>query len=138
MNSTLTRRSALTAAAAVLVGGVAGLLYGRHSDAAKGTRSNSYRYHTDRFLVSLATLPADGGLITSGVVLIRSGAHVHAYSASCTHLGCQLNRVADGRIFCPCHGSIFDARTGQVLQGPASTPLPPVPVTVMNGGVYTT
>ncbi|MFI0778636.1 Rieske (2Fe-2S) protein [Streptomyces sp. NPDC021212] len=56
-----------------------------------------------------------------------------AFSAVCTHRGCVVDEVENGRISCPCHGSVFDARTGKVLQGPAVEPLPSVPVRAKGG-----
>ncbi len=39
---------------------------------------------------------------------------------------------------CPCHGAVFDpANNATVLQGPADTPLTPVPVTVQSNGDIT-
>ena len=70
------------------------------------------------------------------VVLVRDGDQVHGLSATCTHQGCTVSGVADGRITCPCHGSVFDAATGDVVTGPATTPLPAVPVEVRAGAVY--
>ena len=46
--------------------------------------------------------------------------------------------VQNGVITCPCHGSEFSTPTGDVIQGPASRPLPPVDVVVRNNYVYTT
>ena len=43
---------------------------------------------------------------------------VHALSATCTHLGCQVRWHADATRFqCPCHGGMFDA-SGNVVSGP--------------------
>jgi Rieske Fe-S protein len=61
---------------------------------------------------------------------------VHAFSSTCTHLGCTVNKVTKGKIYCPCHGSVFSAQSGAVEQGPATRPLPAVQVTVRNGMVY--
>lgn len=149
MTATVTRRSALTAAAAAAIGVVAGFAYGRNSDARKSPKTGGgYIYGGSsgssaspgsgpaKALASVAKVPVGGGLITSGVVLVRSGNSVKAFSATCTHLGCQVTKVSGGKIFCPCHGSVFNASTGAVVQGPASSPLPPVQVTVRNGEVY--
>ncbi|AWZ07929.1 MULTISPECIES: Rieske (2Fe-2S) protein [unclassified Streptomyces] len=51
-----------------------------------------------------------------------------AFSAQCTHAGCVLDKIVEGQGNCPCHGSRFDAATGKVLRGPATDPLPEVPV----------
>ena len=85
-------------------------------------------------------MPAGGGLVVDSppVVLVRdAGDAVHAFSAICTHQGCTVDRVRDGQIECPCHGSRFDAQTGAVTAGPAPRPLPSVAVVVRNGEVYT-
>ena len=43
---------------------------------------------------------------------------VHALSATCTHLGCQVRWDAGATQFrCPCHGGVFDA-SGNVVDGP--------------------
>ena len=51
------------------------------------------------------------------VYLIRRGNTFRCLSAVCTHLGCTVNRTADG-YHCPCHGSVFNNQ-GVVLGGPA-------------------
>ena len=56
------------------------------------------------------------------VFILRNHEGVRAISAVCTHLGCVL-KWAENEFHCPCHGSRFDD-TGQVLSGPAPSPLP--------------
>jgi Rieske Fe-S protein len=41
-----------------------------------------------------------------------------------------------GSFACPCHGSVFDGRTGAVLSGPATQGLPAIPIKVVDGTVY--
>ncbi|MBL1089089.1 Rieske (2Fe-2S) protein [Streptomyces sp. NPDC001739] len=55
------------------------------------------------------------------------------FSAKCTHAGCILSDVEKKEGSCPCHGSRFDVTTGKVVQGPASEPLPEVPVRAEHG-----
>jgi ubiquinol-cytochrome c reductase iron-sulfur subunit len=55
-----------------------------------------------------------------------------AYSKICTHVGCPaaLYEQTTHHILCPCHQSTFDATRGaEVLFGPASRPLPQLPIT---------
>jgi len=59
-----------------------------------------------------------------------------AFSAVCTHLGCTV-APAGGELDCPCHGSVFSATTGAVINGPASRPLAAVAVKVDGGNVVT-
>ncbi|MEU8888319.1 Rieske (2Fe-2S) protein [Streptomyces sp. NPDC048442] len=56
-----------------------------------------------------------------------------AFSAQCTHAGCVLDKVEANEGNCPCHGSRFDTTTGKALKGPATAPLPAVPVKVEGG-----
>ena len=141
----ITRRSALGAAGVAAVGGIGGYLVGRDSDAAKGANgtdaANAYGDPpggAGKALAAVADIPDGGGVILGkpAVVLTRSGFEVHAFSAVCTHQGCRVDKVARGRIDCPCHGSVFDAATGQVLAGPAPSALPAVAVTVRAGQVF--
>lgn len=59
---------------------------------------------------------------------------VAAFSAICTHQACTV-APAGKELDCPCHGSVYDATTGQVINGPAPSPLPPVKVTLSGDDV---
>jgi Rieske Fe-S protein len=49
---------------------------------------------------------------------------VHTFSAVCTHLGCIVSWNELEKSFdCPCHGSRFSGQTGNVINGPANSPL---------------
>lgn len=49
---------------------------------------------------------------------------LYAYNRICTHLRCQVDYDPKDRLIkCPCHGSMFDAKTGDVVGGPAGRPL---------------
>jgi Rieske Fe-S protein len=88
-------------------------------------------------LAAADAIPDGGGLVLTDqrLVLTRSDATVHCFTAVCTHQQCLVTSVSDGAIHCPCHGSAFDANTGAVVQGPASAPLAEIPVTVRDGQV---
>jgi Rieske Fe-S protein len=53
------------------------------------------------------------------VFLVWDGADtVRAMSATCTHLGCQVQWDGEGKKFkCPCHGGVYGP-DGKVLSGP--------------------
>ena len=78
-------------------------------------------------------IPVGGGAIfdEQGVVVTQpTEGEFKGFSSTCTHQGCQVGRVQDGTIDCPCHGSMFSIEDGSVAQGPATKPLPPVGLTV--------
>lgn len=54
-------------------------------------------------------------------------------SAHCTHLGCTINKVVNGRLVCPCHGSEYDLE-GNVVKGPAFKNLEEFPAQISNDG----
>ena len=39
-------------------------------------------------------------------------------SARCTHLGCQINKLENDHLICPCHGSEYNLN-GYAIKGPA-------------------
>ena len=69
------------------------------------------------------------------VLLFRPTADSAAcFSAICTHAGCVVE-AAGKQFHCPCHGSVYNAMTGAVIQGPAPRPLPRIPVRIRNGEI---
>jgi glycine/D-amino acid oxidase-like deaminating enzyme/nitrite reductase/ring-hydroxylating ferredoxin subunit len=73
--------------------------------------------------------PGQGAIVRRGAGKVAAyrdeDGTVHAVSAVCTHLGCQvLWNSAEKSWDCPCHGSRFHY-TGRVIQGPAVKDLDP-------------
>ncbi len=142
----LPRRSVVRGVVMVLAGGVAGFVVGRQSSAAEAggpaTAANGYgpAAASEGMLLSpLDDVPVDGGVVVDDaqVVLTRDAdGTVRGFSATCTHQGCAVSSVEGGQIICPCHGSKFDASTGDVTAGPATQRLGSVPVVVRDDGVY--
>jgi Rieske Fe-S protein len=66
----------------------------------------------------------------------RSAAGVVAYTAICTHNGCEIDNwlAREQQLFCSCHESIFDPRdAARVVDGPAPRALPALPLTIIDG-----
>ena len=71
------------------------------------------------------------------IVVCHTRDGVFAVDNTCSH---ALARMSEGylkgtRITCPMHGATFDVRTGRVLGGPASLPLPAYATRVVDGMV---
>jgi thiosulfate dehydrogenase [quinone] large subunit len=142
----------LAALAAALGGIVAGLGHlgsqpqtasgaptlGGAGDGATGTA------HKGRLIGLASSVPVGGAaaftdpsLQSPAFVLQPKPGTFVAFSRICTHEGCTVNFDRKTEEFvCPCHGSIFNATTGAVIQGPAPTPLPSIPVSESDGHLY--
>jgi thiosulfate dehydrogenase [quinone] large subunit len=81
-----------------------------------------------------ATYP-DPGNGQPDIVIRQANGTLVAHSAVCTHAGCEVG-YQGGQIVCPCHGSVFDAKTGAVITGPAVTGLSPRKVIQHAGEIY--
>jgi len=81
---------------------------------------------------ALYTDPTDG---QADIVVRQPSGALTACSAICTHAGCRVE-YTNGELYCPCHGSAFDSRTGAVKQGPATQPLAVKRVIERGGSIY--
>jgi Rieske Fe-S protein len=87
-----------------------------------------------------ADVPVGGGTVYESlevVVTQPEAGRFEGLSAVCTHTGCIVDKVADGLIQCPCHGSRYRL-DGTVAGGPAPRALPARPVTVVDGSIVLT
>jgi thiosulfate dehydrogenase [quinone] large subunit len=78
---------------------------------------------------------ADPGDGQPDIVIREANGTLVAHSAVCTHAGCTVG-YQGGQIVCPCHGAVYDARTGAVISGPAPAPLAPRNVIEQAGEIY--
>jgi nitrite reductase/ring-hydroxylating ferredoxin subunit len=89
-------------------------------------------------LVAAADVPVGGGVILAGqgiVVVQPTKGEFKGYSSICPHQQNPVGAVQDGAITCNFHGSQFSVEDGSVVTGPASSPLPEIPVKVTRGQV---
>ncbi len=135
---TLASFAAVTAAISAVIGRMSGATSGQSSGAPKltppatGSGGAGASKGTAIGLVSAVPLgtarqftdPAQG--IPAYVVRPSESSYV-GFSAVCTHMGCIVSFFQPALQFrCPCHGSIFSAVSGEVIQGPATAPLPSI------------
>ena len=86
-------------------------------------------------IAKTSDVPVGSGVIVGEVVVTQPSAGVFkGLSAKCTHKGCTVDKVADGTIDCPCHGSKFNL-DGTVAKGPAQEPLATENVTVQGDSI---
>lgn len=86
--------------------------------------------------VPQADVPVRGALVLPhegiAVTQLTAGRYA-ALDLTCTHLGCKVKANETG-FACPCHGSHFDSQ-GQVLTGPARSPLRRLEARVVAGAI---
>lgn len=74
-----------------------------------------------------------------GIITHTPDGQFHAFNAICTHLGCTVQFRADiNRIWCACHGGVYDPATGRNIAGPPPRPLEPLNVVVQEGQLVVT
>ena len=84
-------------------------------------------------LASTSDVQVGGGVFLddpSVVITQPTDGDFHAFNRACTHQGCPVTDIVEGNIHCNCHGSLFSATDGSVVQGPATQPLATVDITV--------
>ncbi|CAM5296978.1 QcrA and Rieske domain-containing protein [Leifsonia shinshuensis] len=137
----LTRRT-LVQIGGVSAAGAGALLLAACTPQGSGASTGDGSGNSGAATVSLSSIPVGGAVSASIgstpiVVAQPSAGTVVAFSAVCTHQGCTV--APQGKEFdCPCHGSRFDAATGDVIQGPASTPLTKLKASVSGDKVTVT
>jgi Rieske Fe-S protein len=90
-------------------------------------------------LAPTSAIPVGGGKIFPTqltVVTQPTAGEFKAFSAVCTHMGCTVNQIANGRIDCPCHGSEYSITDGAVLAGPAPQPLPAKTIKITGDSIF--
>jgi Rieske Fe-S protein len=103
-----------------------------------GSQSGAGAMTMGTVLATTKEIPLGGGKIFPDQKVVvtqpKKGKYL-AFSAVCTHVGCILNKIANGSIDCPCHGSEFRITDGSLITGPASGPLPKKNIKVVKGKV---
>lgn len=104
-------------------------------------------YPVHRYLTSPAVMAAEAAAVSEvalpvaemppagSALMFRFGSHpamlIHhsdgtmvCFDAVCTHLGCTVQyQPNERRIFCACHGGVYDDHTGANVAGPPPKPL---------------
>jgi nitrite reductase/ring-hydroxylating ferredoxin subunit/uncharacterized membrane protein len=94
-----------------------------------------------QFLMDSASLPegkpARRLLGEVPVVAIRRDGKVRVLADRCSHMSGPLSdgELADGRLTCPWHGSVFRIEDGSVARGPATAPQPSFQVREQAGAI---
>ena len=124
-------RIGITGALAVAFAGV-GKLFGQ-----AGSVSSQMAASKGIKIIKLASLEvgANHNFVAGNgapAILFRTKTGVFAYAAICTHQGCTVSYSATSKTLkCPCHGAEFDPnKSGQVVTGPALSPLGEVKVAI--------
>jgi thiosulfate dehydrogenase (quinone) large subunit len=136
----LTRRAALAQAlgfTAAVTGAIAGIsLLARGAVPARAVASKAA---TGTAVADSAALAAGDAIAVTAdglpaLVIRGTDGEVTAFSAVCTHAGCDV-LWRDGEIRCPCHHARFDPATGEPTKGPARAPLTVLEVVERDGKI---
>lgn len=138
------RRAVLRAAgmgSAVAAVGVAAAACGSSANGSVANPVEASAASTSGPLFPVSAIALHGGQISGsldgGIVVTQPSAGVYkAFSSTCTHQGCTVATVTDNQIQCPCHGSVFSAVDGSVINGPATAPLPARSISVKGSEIY--
>ena len=148
----LQRRTVLTSGGLVLAGGALAACGGAGSTTTEATTGSSASgapaaatpttapatAPTADALASISQIPVGGGVIVPEppIVITQPVAGTFkAFTAICPHQGCLVAEVAENEIVCPCHGSLFSAEDGAVVQGPAEEGLTPASILVQGDSI---
>jgi Rieske Fe-S protein len=124
-----TRRSVLRGAGAL---GAAGLLAACGDDAGPSTSAPPPPPAPPQ-PIKAADVPVGGGTIfrDQNIVVTQPAAgEFKAFTATCTHMNCQVTDVSQAKIICACHGSQYNIADGSVARGPSTRALPEKTITV--------
>ena len=133
--SAATRRTVLCGAALAALG-LTTAACGGDSDGGGGSGDSSSGPDKQVDLGAADAVPVGGAkAFTDEKVLVSQPekGQFKAFSGICTHQGATIDKAEDGVFVCPLHGSRFHTDTGKVAKGPATAPLPKVPVKVKDG-----
>lgn len=120
--SELTRRVVLRGAA--VTGVAVPLLVACGADEGPAGTSTSDTPKAGGPLASTADVPVGEGTILKEdqIVLTQpTEGEFKAFTAICTHQGCTVSSVSNGKISCACHGSQFSVRDGSNVTGPSGS-----------------
>ncbi|HEV7898467.1 MAG TPA: Rieske (2Fe-2S) protein [Planosporangium sp.] len=139
----ITRRGVLVGGAALgglSLGGCGGYPppYGDRGGPEQGDRTPAPGQGGQGILDTPDHIPVGGGKVypTRQVVVTQPvQGDFKGFRAVCTHRACLVNKVENGTIDCPCHGSRFSIVDGSVRQGPATKPLEQRTITVDTGQI---
>ena len=125
--SEVTRRAVVAGAGVLAVSAtvVACSSYGQPAGSAPEAPADQPAAPGGQALGSTGDIPVGGGAVFESqevVVTQPTPGNFKAFSATCTHTGCTVNKVAPGTINCPCHGSKYAIADGSVVNGPAKKP----------------
>jgi Rieske Fe-S protein len=121
-----------------------GLAIGSGYIAVKANFSPPEKIAGTHFVCKINELPVGGtrSFVINGstipyILIHLENGQFRAYEQKCTHLSCAVfYKAGSGKIECPCHNGLFDAYTGEQLQGPPPRPLPRLDVVIKGDDIF--